>query len=92
LSIVPVTSSGIKSYCGTSLKPWTAVNADTVNADDIAATNVYATNLINGTTTVAVADIASKNDVSTAISGQTKETWTFTLDDDSTVTKTIVLG
>lgn len=30
--------------------------------------------------------------VSTAISGQTKETWTFTLADGSTVTKSVVLG
>ncbi len=30
--------------------------------------------------------------VSTAISNQTKETWTFTLSDGSTVTKSIVLG
>ena len=30
--------------------------------------------------------------VSTAISSQTKETWTFTLDNGSTVTKTVVLG
>ena len=32
------------------------------------------------------------SDVSTAISGQTKETWTFTLADGSTVTKSVVLG
>ena len=32
------------------------------------------------------------SDVSTAISGQTKETWTFTLADGTTTTKTIVLG
>ena len=30
--------------------------------------------------------------VSTAISSQTKETWTFTLENGSTVTKTVVLG
>ena len=30
--------------------------------------------------------------VSTAISSQTKETWTFTLSNGSTVTKTVVLG
>lgn len=30
--------------------------------------------------------------ISTAISGQTKETWTFTLSDGSTVTKSVVLG
>ena len=32
------------------------------------------------------------SDVSTAISSQTKETWTFTLADGSTVTKSVVLG
>lgn len=32
------------------------------------------------------------SDVSTAISSQTKETWTFTLEDSSTVTKSVVLG
>ena len=32
------------------------------------------------------------SDVSTAISSQTKETWTFTLSDGSTVTKSVVLG
>ena len=32
------------------------------------------------------------SDVSTAISNQTKETWTFTLSDGSTVTKTVILG
>ena len=37
-------------------------------------------------------DIARTADVSTAISNQTKETWTFTLSDGSTVTKTVVLG
>ena len=37
-------------------------------------------------------DIATKSYVSTAISGQTKETWTFTLADGSTVTKSVALG
>lgn len=32
------------------------------------------------------------SDVSTAISSQTKETWTFTLEDGTTVTKSVVLG
>ena len=46
--------------------------------------------------TINYRDIATKSDVSTsvstAISGQTKETWTFTLADGSTVTKSVVLG
>ena len=37
-------------------------------------------------------NIATKSDVSTAVSNQTKETWTFTLADGSTVTKSVVLG
>ena len=55
---------------------------------DITEENVYTTidsNFIG-------ADIARTADVSTAISNQTKETWTFTLSDGSTVTKTVVLG
>lgn len=36
--------------------------------------------------------LALTSDVSTAISSQTKETWTFTLADNTTVTKTVVLG
>ena len=37
-------------------------------------------------------ELATASDVSTAISSQTKETWTFTLSDGTTVTKSIVLG
>lgn len=37
-------------------------------------------------------DLQTASDVSTAISNQTKETWTFTLADGSTVTKSVVLG
>lgn len=37
-------------------------------------------------------DLQTASDVSTAISSQTKETWTFTLADGSTVTKSVVLG
>lgn len=50
--------------------------------------------------TINYRDIATKSEVSetastaasTAISSQTKETWTFTLADGSTVTKSVVLG
>lgn len=49
-------------------------------------------NLTDGTDSIAIADIASNSSVSTAISSQSKETWTFTLSDDTTVTKTVVLG
>ena len=40
----------------------------------------------------ALTGYATTSDVSTAISSQTKETWTFTLEDGSTVTKSVVLG
>ena len=40
----------------------------------------------------ALSGYATTSDVSTAISSQTKETWTFTLENGSTVTKTVVLG
>ena len=43
-------------------------------------------------TSSALTGYATTSDVSTAISSQTKETWTFTLSDGSTVTKSIVLG
>ena len=43
-------------------------------------------------TNAALTGYATTSDVSTAISSQTKETWTFTLSDGSTVTKSIVLG
>ena len=50
--------------------------------------------------TINYRDIATKSEVSetastaasTAIANQTKETWTFTLADGSTVTKSVVLG
>ena len=40
----------------------------------------------------ALTGYATTSDVSTAILSQTKETWTFTLSDGSTVTKVVVLG
>ena len=43
-------------------------------------------------TNAALTGYATTSDVSTAISSQTKETWTFTLSDGSTVTKSVVLG
>ena len=43
-------------------------------------------------TNAALSGYATTSDVSTAISGQTKETWTFELADGSTVTKSVVLG
>ena len=50
----------------------------------------------NFITNAALTGYATTSDVSTAvstaISSQTKETWTFTLSDGSTVTKSVVLG
>ena len=46
----------------------------------------------NFITNAALTGYATTSDVSTAISSQTKETWTFTLEDGSTVTKSVVLG
>lgn len=50
------------------------------------------TNDSNFVTSAALTGYATTSDVSTAISSQTKETWTFTLSDGSTVTKSVVLG
>ena len=81
-------------------------NQHTVKFDTptLSADRVY--HFPNATGTVALtSDIPTNNnqltngagyqtasDVSTAIAGQTKETWTFTLSDGTTTTKTIVLG
>ena len=46
----------------------------------------------NFITNAALTGYATTSDVSTAISSQTKETWTFTLSDGTTVTKSVVLG
>ena len=46
----------------------------------------------NFITNAALTGYATTSDVSTAISSQTKETWTFTLEDGTTVTKSVVLG
>lgn len=55
--------------------------------------NIY---LSNSSTRIYYKDIATTSYVSTAISSQTKETWTFEVDDGAggttTVTKSIVLG
>ena len=46
----------------------------------------------NFITNAALTGYATTSDVSTAISSQTKETWTFTLENGTTVTKSVVLG
>lgn len=50
--------------------------------------NLYLSGVLSdGTNSIAVANIANKNDVP-----QTTETWTFTLEDGSTVTKAVYIG
>ena len=58
----------------------------------IPTTTSQLTNDSNFITNAALTGYATTSDVSTAISSQTKETWTFTLSDGSTVTKSVVLG
>lgn len=50
------------------------------------------TNDSNFITSAALTGYATTSDISTAISSQTKENWTFTLSDGSTVNKSVVLG
>ena len=101
----PVTTHGVAEY-GVSLVPYIAPNENTQTEflkKDLGTrympwSNLYLSGYLttDGATKIKVADIASKSDVSTtvstAISSQTKETWTFTLSDGSTVTKSVVLG
>ena len=79
-------------------KPTLATVATTGSYNDLSdkptiptATNEL-TNDSGFITNAALTGYATTSDVSTAISSQTKETWTFTLSDGSTVTKTVVLG
>ena len=63
---------------------------------DIPTTTSVLTNDSGFITSAALTGYATTSDVSTAISSQTKETWTFEVDDGAggttTVTKSIVLG
>ena len=65
---------------------------DLLNKPTIPTTTGELTNDSGFITSEALTGYATTSDVSTAISSQTKETWTFTLSDGSTVTKTVVLG
>ena len=73
-------------------------NTTNINYKDIATVSQIPTTtgeLTNDSgfiTSAALSGYATTSDVSTAISSQTKETWTFTLSDGSTVTKSVVLG
>lgn len=66
--------------------------ADIATVSQIPTTTGELTNDSGFITNEALTGYATTSDVSTAISSQTKETWTFTLSDGSTVTKSIVLG
>lgn len=65
---------------------------DIAKVSQIPTTTSQLDNDSNFITSAALSGYATTSDVSTAISSQTKETWTFTLSDGSTVTKTVVLG
>ena len=83
-------------------KPTLATVATTGAYSDLTGTPTIPTatsqldNDSNFITSAALTGYATTSDVSTAvstaISSQTKETWTFTLSDGSTVTKSVVLG
>ena len=65
---------------------------DLTDKPTIPTTTGELTNNSGFITNEALTGYATTSDVSAAISSQTKETWTFTLSDGSTVTKTVVLG
>ena len=65
---------------------------DLIDKPTIPTNTSQLTNDSNFITSAALSGYATTSDVSTAISSQTKETWTFTLSDGSTVTKSGVLG
>ena len=68
------------------------IGTDIARTSAIPTTTGELTNNSGFITNEALTGYATTSDVSTAISSQTKETWTFTLSDGSTVTKSIVLG
>lgn len=95
-SLSTVATSG--SYNDLSDKPTLATVATTGAYSDLTGTPTIPTktsqltNDSNFLTSAALSGYATTSDISTAISSQTKETWTFTLSDGSTVTKSVVLG
>ena len=72
------------------------ISSDIARVSAIPTTTGELTNDSGFITNEALTGYATTSDVSTAvstaISSQTKETWTFTLSDGSTVTKSVVLG
>ncbi len=99
-TLATVATSG--SYNDLIDKPTLATVATTGAYSDLTGTPTIPTatsqldNDSNFITNAALTGYATTSDVSTAvstaISGQTKETWTFTLSDGTTVTKSVVLG
>ena len=95
-SLSAVATSG--SYNDLSDKPTLATVATTGAYSDLTGTPTIPTktsqltNDSNFLTSTSLAGYATTSEVSNAISNQTKETWTFTLEDGSTVTKSVVLG
>ena len=93
-------SGGIESVDWSDIlnKPTFATVATSGSYNDLSdkptipTTTSQLTNDSNFITSSALTGYATTSDVSTAISNQTKETWTFTLSDGSTVTKSVVLG
>ena len=72
------------------------IGADIARTSAIPTTTGELTNDSGFITSAALNGYATTSEVSTAVStailSQTRETWTFTLSDGSTVTKTVVLG
>ena len=88
-------SAALSEYTKTSELATVATSgsySDLTNKPTIPTTTSQLTNDSNFITSTALSGYATTSDVSTAISSQTKETWTFTLSDGSTVTKSVVLG
>lgn len=87
--LATVATSG--SYEDLTNKPTIPTNTSQLTNDSAFITNSALTGYATETW-VGERGYQTASDVSTAISSQTKETWTFTLSDDSTVTKSVVLG
>ena len=88
-------SAALSEYTKTSELATVATSgsySDLINKPTIPTTTGELTNDSGFITSAALSGYATTSYVSTAISSQTKETWTFTLSDGSTVTKSVVLG
>ena len=88
-TLATVATSG--SYNDLSDKPTIPTATSQLDNDSNFITNAALTGYATETW-VGEQGYQTSSQVSTAISSQTKETWTFTLEDGTTVTKSIVLG